>query len=119
VSVKDQEQGERDQRMLKELIRGSEEDRAAPWREPYLKESEQQAFEDMLDTLEAGRFPSLTARQRKWANDVAERLGVEPSEGPEDDGAPKDTRFTDGPVPRGREVRSLVKGLAKCPPGRR
>lgn len=112
MTVEQQEQGERDQRLLKELVAAVDDERGR------LSDSEQQAFEGMLDTLEAGRFPCLTGRQRKWANDVAERLGVEPSQGPEDD-TPKDTRFTQGPVPRGREVPLMVKGQAKCPPGRR
>jgi hypothetical protein len=108
MSIRDAEQGERDQRVLREIIAVAHD----------LTANECEAFEGMLDTLEAGRFPTLTARQRKWANDVAQRVHVEPSEGPEDD-APQDTRFTSGTIPRGREVASLVKGIVKCPPGRR
>ena len=83
-----------------------------------LSERELEAFEGMLDTLEAGRFQTLTARQRKWVNDVAQRVHVEPSQGPEDD-SPREQRFTEGPIPRGREIPMMIKGLAKAPPGRR
>jgi hypothetical protein len=73
-------------------------------------------FAGMLDRLERGSW-SLSERQRAWVNDVARRCDVEPSDGPEDD-APKETRLTPGPVPRGREVESMVGALPKRPPGR-
>ena len=109
VSIAEVEQGERDVKLLEELIGASHD----------LSAYECEAFEGMLGTIESGRFQAMTAKQRRWANDVAQRLRIEPSEGPEDDGAPKETRFTNGPVPRGKEVQSMVKGLAKVPPGRR
>jgi hypothetical protein len=99
-----QEQHERDARLLREIVD-----------DPNVRAQEVEVFADMLDRI-VERHSVLTPKQRKWANDVAERLGVEPSEGAEE--AIADTRFTEGAVPRGREVESLVTGRASKPPGR-
>jgi hypothetical protein len=81
-----------------------------------LSDLEAEAFEDMADRIAGDYGGVLTPRQRAWANNVADRVDVEPSEGPE---AIKDTRFTDGPIPRGREVPLLVKDRPLRPPGRK
>ena len=77
------------------------------------------AVADMLEKLEGGRFPTLTPRQRAFVNRVADGCDVEPSEGPEDDGAPEGQRFTAGDVPRGKEVVVNVGPRPLRPPGRR
>jgi len=77
-----------------------------------------EAFSSMLVNLESGRWDHLTARQRAWVNDVAERHGIEPSSGEVDD-APEVIRLTRGPIPRGREVDLLVKDRPLKPPVRR
>lgn len=41
-----------------------------------LTEDESDAFGDMRDALEDGSFATMTEKQRKWARDVAERLGI-------------------------------------------
>ena len=52
-------------------------------------------------------------------HDVTERLGVEPSVGPADDGGPEPVRFTSGAVPRDKEVTVNVGPRPLKPPGRR
>lgn len=60
-----------------------------------LSEDESDAFGDMYERLENGTFPTMTEKQRKWARDVADRVGISyarlSSEKAEN-------------VPRGREV---------------
>jgi hypothetical protein len=97
-------QREDDLRLLKELLELDDE------RVPA-------AFHGMLVRLDRSGYP-LTPRQRAWANDVAKRVGVDSSDGPEEDG-PEPTRLTSGPVPRGREVPIMAGPLPKRPPGRR
>jgi hypothetical protein len=41
-----------------------------------LSEDESDAFGDMYERLENGTFPTLTDKQRKWARDVADRVGI-------------------------------------------
>ena len=77
-----------------------------------------EAMRDMLARLERG-LPFLTARQRRYVNDVAERHGIDGADGPSEEGAPEGARFTAGAPPRGREVPSLVGALPLRPPGRR
>jgi hypothetical protein len=78
----------------------------------------QEAFEGMLIRLEEGQG-TLSPKQRKWVNDVARRLEIEPSIGPEDDEGPEPVRFTSGEIPRGKEVELNVGPLPLKPPGRR
>lgn len=41
-----------------------------------LTEDESDAFGDMYERLENGSFATMTERQRKWAEDVADRVGI-------------------------------------------
>jgi hypothetical protein len=41
-----------------------------------LSEDESDAFGDMYERLENGTFPTMTIPQRKWARDVADRVGI-------------------------------------------
>ena len=77
------------------------------------------AFADMLIALQEGRRETLTPKPRKWVNDVAEQVGIEPSLGPTDDGGPEPVRFTSGDVPRSKEVELNVGPRPLKPPGRR
>jgi hypothetical protein len=95
---------EGDVRLLNELLASD-----------HLSDSEAEAFEDMADRIAGDYGGVLTPKQRAWANSVAERCEVEPSEGPE---AEKESRFTPAPVPRGREVQILVKKGPLRPPGK-
>ena len=80
-----------------------------------------EAFVDMADRLEGRPGSILSPKQRRWVNQTARRLHVEPSEGPEDDELAEEpvTRLTAGDVPRGAEVPSMVGALPKRPPARR
>lgn len=61
-----------------------------------ISEDESEAFGDMHERLENGTFATMTDKQRKWARDVADRVGIAyarlSSEKAEN-------------VPRGREVK--------------
>lgn len=41
-----------------------------------LSEDESDAFGDMYERLENGTFATMTDKQRKWAEGVADRLGI-------------------------------------------
>jgi hypothetical protein len=109
------EQGVEDRRVLTELLALEERCHGVP----YLTEVERLAFEGMAETLECGRYQTMTARQRRWVNEVAGRVDVEPSVGPEDDEPREGVRFTEGPPPRGREVELLVRDHPTRPPTKR
>jgi hypothetical protein len=77
-----------------------------------------EAFYEMLVRVEE-RGLVLTPKQRKWVNDVAAKSGfIEESAGPEEDGGPEPACFTDGPIPRGKEVELLVRDKPLRPPAR-
>ncbi len=73
-------------------------------------ERESDAFADMLDGLESGRFRTLTEAQRRWVEESCDREGVDKT-------PPRHRK----PVPRGREVplAPSLQHLPKKPPGRR
>lgn len=75
-----------------------------------LYSGERQAFWDMLERLEVEEQSQLTDKQRSWVTETAERLDCADA---------VESRFTDGPVPRGREVEILVKDKPLRPPTRR
>lgn len=81
-------------------------------------ESVPEAMLEMLNRMEDKLINTLSPKQRKWANDVAKRFDIEPSEGPEEDNEPEPVRLTDGDVPRGAEVELLVKDRPLKPPVR-
>jgi hypothetical protein len=70
------------------------------------------AFRDMLAHLEAGRQPELTAAQRKWAKNVAEKVLGE---------VHYENLISSGKAPRGREVPlpAVLQNLPKKPPPRK
>lgn len=46
--------------------------------EDALTETELDAFDGMCATLRTGRFSTMTAKQKGWAEEVAARLGIDP-----------------------------------------
>ena len=92
--------GEHDRMMLRECIeKGNDE----PWVEP---------FENMLDDLDAEKWPTLTERQRAWVKGVHAKLFGEVPE--------YLNLVSSGRVPRGRDVPTpevLTRRPLK-PPGR-
>ena len=75
-----------------------------------------EAMLEMLNRMDDKLINTLSPKQRKWANDVAKRFDIEPSEGPEEDNEPEPVRLTDGDVPRWAEVELLVKDRPLKPP---
>ena len=92
--------GEHDKLMLRECVeKGNDE----PWVEP---------FENMLDDLDAEKWPALTERQRAWVKGVHEKICG---------GTPEYLNLvSSGRVPRGREVPEpeVLKRRPLKPPGR-
>lgn len=91
--------------MLKELVEADVADDVEFGTFEALSEGEHDAFADML-----GRGFALTEKQRAWARNVCERVGINP--------VPPEDR---PPVPRGREVElaPVLRNLPKRPPGRK
>jgi len=82
--------------------------------EQEISDNEREAFEDMLFQVE--KRP-LSPKQRYWVNSVLERFdGTEPIGGLEDDGTPPEQRFTDGDIPRGKDVEPMWKDKPLKPP---
>lgn len=79
------------------------------------------AFEDMLSRLEKRPGSVLSPKQRRYVNGFARRLGLEPSEGPEDEelAEPPIARLTSGAVPRGNEVAPAWSDKPLRPPARK
>ena len=75
-----------------------------------IQDAEADAFADMLERLEAGQA-ELTSKQRVWATEAADRLGV----------LYGDPAKRNAKVPRGREVELEVLRMPRPlrPPGRR
>lgn len=79
--------------------------------ESVLSEDHYEAFTGMLERLRSGAQRTLTEKQRKWAESVADQLELDVG----------DPAQRNAGVPRGRpvEIAPVLKHLPKKPPGRK
>lgn len=78
-----------------------------------IRPDEETAFRSMLDTLESGRYSSLTEKQRAWVDGVRARLEL--------DAGDAENLYSSGLVPTGRPVETpdVLRKLPMRPPGKR
>ena len=107
LGVNIREQRKLDMALLTEVLDQPCAEEGEKWQDEELRPNEAGAFADMLDSLNDAQA-MLTVKQREWATNVAERMGLS---------APP---LRSENVPRGREVPTpdVLQNLPKAPPRR-